>query len=144
MFSPSLHRRDVSQMRRPKERAIVPRHWLDDPGNAAGCGGADQRQDRAADSPGGRPCRQLAKRSAQLAKRSAQLALRRCAALFDQGCRGARIETRGVRLGRPKTGPKVEAAIRTRLAAGAGVTKAAKAIGVGNGTVSRIKGAMAA
>jgi DNA invertase Pin-like site-specific DNA recombinase len=64
--------------------------------------------------------------------------------LFDQGCRGARIETRGVRLGRPKTGPKVEAAIRTRLAAGAGVTKAAKAIGVGNGTVSRIKGAMAA
>ena len=124
-------------MRRPKERAIVPRHWLDDPGNAAGCGGADQRQDRAADSPGGRPCRQLA-------KRSAQLALPRCAALFDQGCRGARIETRGVRLGRPKTGPKVEAAIRTRLAAGAGVTKAAKAIGVGNGTVSRIKGAMAA
>ena len=137
MFSPSLHRRDVSQMRRPKERAIVPRHWLDDPGNAAGCGGADQRQDRAADSPGGRPCRQLA-------KRSAQLALRRCAALFDQGCRGARIETRGVRLGRPKTGPKVEAAIRTRLAAGEGVKKVAKAIGVGNGTVSRIKGAMAA
>jgi len=124
-------------MRRPKERAIVPRHWLDDPGNAAGCGGADQRQDRAADSPGGRPCRQLA-------KRSAQLALRRCAALFDQGCRGARIETRGVRLGRPKTGTKVEAAIRARLAAGEGVKKVAKAIGVGNGTVSRIKGAMAA
>ena len=124
-------------MRRPKERAIVPRHWLDDPGNAAGCGGADQRQDRAADSPGGRPCRQLA-------KRSAQLALPRCAALFDQGCRGARIETRGVRLGRPKTGPKVEAAIRARLAAGEGVKKVAKAIGVGNGTVSRIKGAMAA
>jgi hypothetical protein len=124
-------------MRRPKERAIVPRHWLDDPGNAAGCGGADQRQDRAADSPGGRPCRQLA-------KRSAQLALPRCAALFDQGCRGARIETRGVRLGRPKTGTKVEAAIRARLAAGEGVKKVAKAIGVGNGTVSRIKGAMAA
>ena len=137
MFSPSLHRRDVSQMRRPKERAIVPRHWLDDPGNAAGRGGADQRQDRAADAPGGRPCRQLA-------KRSAQLALPRCAALFDQGCRGARIETRGVRLGRPKTGPKVEAAIRARLAAGEGVKKVAKAIGVGNGTVSRIKGAMAA
>jgi len=137
LFSPSLHRRDVSQMRRPKERAIVPRHWLDDPGNAAGCGGADQRQDRAADSPGGRPCRQLA-------KRSAQLALPRCAALFDQGCRGARIETRGVRLGRPKTGTKVEAAIRARLAAGEGVKKVAKAIGVGNGTVSRIKGAMAA
>ena len=137
MFSPSLHRRDVSQMRRPKERAIVPRHWLDDPGNAAGCGGADQRQDRAADAPGGRPCRQLA-------KRSAQLALPRCAALFDQGCRGARIETRGVRLGRPKTGTKVEAAIRARLAAGEGVKKVAKAIGVGNGTVSRIKGAMAA
>jgi len=55
-----------------------------------------------------------------------------------------RARARGVRLGRPKTGAKVEAAIRARLAAGEGVKKVAKAIGVGNGTVSRIKTAMAA
>lgn len=53
-----------------------------------------------------------------------------------------RARARGVRLGRPRTGAKVEAAIRTRLKAGEGVKKVAKAIGVGNGTVSRIKVAM--
>ena len=55
-----------------------------------------------------------------------------------------RAKARGVRLGRPKTGAKVEAAIRARLAAGEGVKKVAKAVGVGNGTVSRVKAAMAA
>ncbi len=55
-----------------------------------------------------------------------------------------RAKARGVRLGRPRTGAKVEAAIRARLAAGEGVKKVAKAVGVGNGTVSRIKMAMAA
>ncbi|MGA3401476.1 MAG: recombinase family protein [Acetobacteraceae bacterium] len=55
-----------------------------------------------------------------------------------------RAKARGVRLGRPKTGAKVEAAIRARLATGEGVKKVAKAAGVGNGTVSRIKAAMAA
>jgi DNA invertase Pin-like site-specific DNA recombinase len=53
-----------------------------------------------------------------------------------------RAEARGVRLGRPRTGAKVEAAIRARLAAGEGIKKVAKALGVGNGTVSRIKVAM--
>jgi len=43
-----------------------------------------------------------------------------------------------------KTGAKVEAAVRARLAAGEGVKKVAKRIGVGNGTVSRIKAEMAA
>ena len=68
---------------------------------------------------------------------------------------GDRIEIRGFgsfrtrqrrgRTGRnPKTGAKVEAVIRARLAAGDGVKKVAKAVGVGNGTVSRIKAAMAA
>jgi hypothetical protein len=38
----------------------------------------------------------------------------------------------------------VEAAIRARLAAGEGIKKVAKAVGVGNGTVSRIKVAMGA
>ena len=55
-----------------------------------------------------------------------------------------RARARGVRLGRPRTGAKVEAAVRARLAAGDGIKKAAKAVGVGNGTVSRIKAAMAA
>jgi DNA invertase Pin-like site-specific DNA recombinase len=55
-----------------------------------------------------------------------------------------RARARGVRLGRPRTGAKVEAAVRARLAAGDGIKKVAKAIGVGNGTVSRIKAAMAA
>jgi DNA invertase Pin-like site-specific DNA recombinase len=53
-----------------------------------------------------------------------------------------RAKARGVRLGRPKTGAKTEAAIRVRLATGEGIKKVAKAVGVGNGTVSRIKAAM--
>jgi DNA invertase Pin-like site-specific DNA recombinase len=53
-----------------------------------------------------------------------------------------RARARGVRLGRPKTGGKVEAAIRARLAAGEGIKQVAKTIGIGNGTVSRIKAAM--
>ena len=55
-----------------------------------------------------------------------------------------RAKARGVRLGRPTVGSKVEASIRARLAAGEGVKKVAKAVGVGNGTVSRIKAAMTA
>jgi DNA invertase Pin-like site-specific DNA recombinase len=54
-----------------------------------------------------------------------------------------RARARGVRLGRPRTSTKVEAAIRARLLKGDGIKKVAKAIGVGNGTVSRIKAAMA-
>jgi DNA invertase Pin-like site-specific DNA recombinase len=54
-----------------------------------------------------------------------------------------RARARGVRLGRPKTGAKVEAAVRAHLAAGTGIKKTAKAVGVGNSTVSRIKAAMA-
>ena len=55
-----------------------------------------------------------------------------------------RAKARGVRLERPRTGAKVEAAIRARLVAGEGMKKVARAVGVGNGTVSRIKAAMAA
>ena len=55
-----------------------------------------------------------------------------------------RAKARGVLLGRPKTGAKMEAAIRARLAAGEGIKKVAKAVGVGNATVSRIKAEMAA
>ena len=55
-----------------------------------------------------------------------------------------RARARGVRLGRPRTSAKVEAIILSRLKAGQGVKKVAKAVGVGNGTVSRIKATMAA
>lgn len=55
-----------------------------------------------------------------------------------------RAKARGVRLGRPRIAIKIEAAIRGRLASGEGVKKVARTIGVGNGTVSRIKAAMAA
>ena len=69
---------------------------------------------------------------------------------FERGMIGSRVmagleraRARGVHLGRPRTGAKVEAAVRGRLAAGEGIKKVAKAVGVGNGTVSRIKAAMA-
>jgi DNA invertase Pin-like site-specific DNA recombinase len=51
-------------------------------------------------------------------------------------------KARGVRLGRPRTGAKVEAVVRARPATGEGIKKVAKAVGVGNGTVSRIRAAM--
>ncbi len=54
-----------------------------------------------------------------------------------------RARSRGVRLGRPRTCAKVEAVIRARLARGDGIKKVAKALSVGNGTVARIKVAMA-
>lgn len=46
-------------------------------------------------------------------------------------------------IGRPKVSPKVEAAIRAKLAEGVGMIKAAKELGVGVGTVQRIKRAEA-
>jgi DNA invertase Pin-like site-specific DNA recombinase len=55
----------------------------------------------------------------------------------------ARARARGVRLGRPKTGAKVERAITTRLAAGNGILKTAKALGVGTSVVQRIKATLA-
>ena len=53
-----------------------------------------------------------------------------------------RAKAHGVRLGRPKVGAKLEVAIRARLAAGEGVKKVARAVGVRNGTVSRVKAVM--
>ena len=53
-----------------------------------------------------------------------------------------RAEARGIQLGRPRIAMKVEATIRARLAKGEGIKKVAKAIGVGNGTVSRVKATM--
>lgn len=56
----------------------------------------------------------------------------------------ARAKAAGKRLGRPKVGPDIEAAVAARLAEGAGILKVAKEIGVGSGTVQRIRREMAA
>jgi DNA invertase Pin-like site-specific DNA recombinase len=55
----------------------------------------------------------------------------------------ARARAQGKRLGRPPVSTKIERAIREQLATGAGILKVAKALGVGVGTVSRVKSQMA-
>lgn len=50
-----------------------------------------------------------------------------------------RALAQGKRLGRPKVGADVESAVRASLAQGVGVVRTAKALGVGVGTVQRIK-----
>ena len=55
-----------------------------------------------------------------------------------------RARKAGKALGRPKVGDDVEAAVRERLAAGMGILKVAREVGVGTGTVQRIKAEMAA
>jgi DNA invertase Pin-like site-specific DNA recombinase len=50
----------------------------------------------------------------------------------------------GKAIGRPKVAGKVEELIKAELAKGTGVLKAAKLLGVGTGTVQRIKAEMAA
>ena len=47
-------------------------------------------------------------------------------------------------IGRPRTSDEVEQQIRTQLAAGHGILKVAGIVGVGSGTVQRVKRAMAA
>jgi DNA invertase Pin-like site-specific DNA recombinase len=51
----------------------------------------------------------------------------------------ARAKAAGVKLGRPKVPAKVEAAILERLAAGTGILKTARELGIGTGTVQRIQ-----
>jgi len=55
-----------------------------------------------------------------------------------------RAVAQGKRLGRPKTASHVERAILATLKGGMGIVKAAKMLGVGVGTVARIKQALAA
>ncbi len=43
------------------------------------------------------------------------------------------------KLGRPKVSAKVEEAIREHLSAGCGILKVAAMVGVGSGTVQRVK-----
>lgn len=56
----------------------------------------------------------------------------------------SRARAAGVKLGRPKVEAKVETAIRARLAAGEGILKVGKAVGVGTSTVQRVKAEMTA
>jgi DNA invertase Pin-like site-specific DNA recombinase len=55
-----------------------------------------------------------------------------------------RARSQGKTLGRPKVAGKVERAIRARLETGEGMLKVAKALGVGTGTVQRVKAEIAA
>jgi DNA invertase Pin-like site-specific DNA recombinase len=50
-----------------------------------------------------------------------------------------RVRQQGKKLGRPKVSPKVEDAIRKHLDAGNGILKVAALVGVGSGTVQRVK-----
>jgi DNA invertase Pin-like site-specific DNA recombinase len=56
----------------------------------------------------------------------------------------ARARSQGKRLGRRPIGEDVVERIRERLATGAGILKTAKALGVGTGTVHRVKREIAA
>jgi DNA invertase Pin-like site-specific DNA recombinase len=51
----------------------------------------------------------------------------------------ARARAQGKHLGRPRVDHRIEARVRAELAKGAGVIKTAKALGIGVGTVQRIK-----
>jgi DNA invertase Pin-like site-specific DNA recombinase len=51
-----------------------------------------------------------------------------------------RAKAQGVKLGRPKVAPKVEAAIRARLSEGMGMVKIARELSVGVSTVQRVRG----
>src|SRR5277367_1768228 len=55
-----------------------------------------------------------------------------------------RVREQGKKLGRPMIGGKVEDAIRQQLEAGHGILKVARIVGVGSGTVQRVKREMAA
>jgi DNA invertase Pin-like site-specific DNA recombinase len=51
-----------------------------------------------------------------------------------------RVRQQGKKLGRPKVSPRIEAAIREHLSAGHGILKVAALVGVGSGTVQRVRG----
>jgi DNA invertase Pin-like site-specific DNA recombinase len=55
-----------------------------------------------------------------------------------------RAKANDVQLGRPKVGPKVEERVKAQLAKGTGILKTARLLGIGAGTVQRIKREMTA
>jgi DNA invertase Pin-like site-specific DNA recombinase len=54
-----------------------------------------------------------------------------------------RVRQQGKKLGRPKVAPNVQKAIREHLSAGNGILKVVALVGVGSGTVQRVKREMA-
>jgi putative DNA-invertase from lambdoid prophage Rac len=54
-----------------------------------------------------------------------------------------RAKDDGKTFGRPRVSPELEQQVRAELSKGAGIIKVAKMVGVGNGTVQRIKDEMA-
>ncbi len=56
----------------------------------------------------------------------------------------ARAKADGKTLGRPKVGDKKEDEIRAMLKGGTGILKTAKTLGIGTGTVQRVKAEMVA
>jgi DNA invertase Pin-like site-specific DNA recombinase len=50
-----------------------------------------------------------------------------------------RVRQQGKKLGRPRVSAKVEEAIRRHLNAGKGILKVAALVGVGSGTVQRVR-----
>jgi hypothetical protein len=59
-------------------------------------------------------------------------------------CRIRSCAPAGKKLGRPKVLPEVENASRSHLSTGNGILKVAAMVGVGSGTVQRVKREMAA
>ena len=56
-----------------------------------------------------------------------------------------RVRQQGIKkLGRPQVGERIEETIRRKPGAGHGILKVAKLVGVGSGTVQRVKREMAA
>jgi DNA invertase Pin-like site-specific DNA recombinase len=56
----------------------------------------------------------------------------------------SRARAQGVQLGRPRLAADVEAAVRQRLAAGVGMLKVARQLGIGSSSVQRVKRQMQA
>ena len=50
-----------------------------------------------------------------------------------------RVRAQGKKLGRPKVSPRIKVAIRQHLSEGCGILKVAAMVGVGSGTVQRVK-----
>jgi DNA invertase Pin-like site-specific DNA recombinase len=90
--------------------------------------------DAAGTTPMGRAMIQMA---SVFGEQERQIIRSRVRAGFD------RVRQQGKKLGRPKVPPKVEAAIREHLSAGNGILKVAALVGVGSGTVQRVKREMA-
>jgi len=102
--------------------------------NAAGVALISEQQGIDCTTPHGRAMMQMATVFAELEREMIRARVR---AGLD------RVRAEGIKkLGRPKVGLKVENAIRGHLLNGVGILKTAKLVGVGSGTVQRVKKVM--